>query len=107
MTPGSGAFTTVSAAGGYQVIGKFVYFCVTITITAKGTASETMSIPLPTGTAKRAASVLATETAVIGCMGFGRIASGGSSVSVILKYDNTTYIGNGHVVTIIGFYEQN
>jgi hypothetical protein len=106
VTPGSGAFTTVSASGGYFVFGKIVFFNVTITITTAGTAAGPMSIPLPTGTANRASVAFASETASVGFLGYGRIAAGGTTIAVINKYDNNTYIASGNVVTISGFYEQ-
>ncbi len=106
VTPSAGAFTTVSASGGFYTIGKLVHFSVTITITAIGTASGVMSIPLPVGTAKRAASVIATETATVGTSGYGRIAATGANINSISKYDNTSYIANGAVITLTGIYEQ-
>ncbi|XUM25106.1 hypothetical protein ACRAVF_33775 (plasmid) [Bradyrhizobium oligotrophicum S58] len=107
VTPQTGSFTSVAVSGAYYTIGKLVFFHVTITITTAGTAANAMSLPLPVGTAKRAATVVSTETAVLGGMGYGRIAAGGSVISAINKYDNSTYIANGSVVTISGFYEQN
>jgi hypothetical protein len=106
VTPGTGSFTTVSATGGYFAIGKLVNFSVTITITTAGTASGAMSIPLPIGTAARPAMAMVGETNVVGFSGYGRIASGATTIGVINKYDNTTFIGNGNVVTITGIYEQ-
>jgi hypothetical protein len=106
VTPGSGTFTTVSASGAYLVIGKLVHFTVTITITNAGTAAGTMSIPLPTGTAKREAVVFVSGTVTTGNVGYGRILTGATAITAILKYDNLTYIGTGNVVTLTGFYEQ-
>ncbi len=106
IVPQSGAFTTSSATGGFYTIGKLVHFAVTLTITTVGTASGSMSIALPTGTAARPSTVVVSESVTTGNIGFGRILSGGTTVAVILKYDNTTYIGAGNVVTLTGIYEQ-
>jgi hypothetical protein len=106
VTPSSGAFTTVSATGAYLAIGKLVHFTVTITITSVGTASGTMSIALPTGTAKRPAAVVAVETANVGLMGYGRIATGGSTIAAISRYDNSTYCQTNNVLTLTGIYEK-
>lgn len=106
VVPGSGSFTTVSAAGAYLAIGKLVHFTVTITITTVGTAGGAMSIALPIGTAKRPAAVIAQETVTTGLVGFGRILTSGTSIVSILRYDNGSYIGAGNVVTLTGIYEQ-
>lgn len=106
VTPSSGSFTTASATGGYQVIGKFVYFNLTINITTVGTASGSMSVPLPIGTAARGSIATASEFAVVGFMGYGRIQPGSTLISSINKYDNTSYITAGAVIVITGFYEQ-
>lgn len=106
VIPGAGAFTTASASGGYFVIGKLVHFSVTITITTVGTASGAMTIALPIGTAARPAMVPLTETAVIGNMGYGRIASGGTTIFAIDQYNNASYIAAGAVVTLTGIYEK-
>lgn len=108
VVPQAGAFTTVSATGGYLVIGKLVHFCLTITITAEGTAAAGvgMSTALPIGTTARAAVAMATETAAVGFSGYGRIPGGGTTISQILKYDNSTFITTGNVVTLTGIYEQ-
>ncbi len=104
--PGTGAFTTASAIGAYFVIGKLVHFSVSITVTAAGTAASTITIALPPlGTAKRAATVVANETVIIGFAGYGRIAAGGTDLFSILKYDNTTFIINTAVVVLTGIYE--
>lgn len=106
VVPAAGAFTTVAATGSYLAIGKLVLFTIEITITTVGTASGAMSFALPVGTAKRPAAVLANETATVGLMGYGRIASAGSTVFAIQKYDNSSYIGAGAKVVLTGFYEK-
>ena len=106
VTPGSGSFTSVSAAGAYLVIGKLVHFTVSITITTAGTAASTMSIPLPIGTAKRNCCVFAEDFGGVGKVGFGRIAGGSTVLNSILMFDNSTYIATGNVVVLTGIYEQ-
>jgi len=106
VTPGSGSFTSVSAAGAWYAIGKLVHFTVTITITTAGTAAGTMSIALPTGTANRNAAVFAQDFGGVGNLGFGRILASGTTISSILKYDNTTYIASANAVVLTGIYEQ-
>jgi len=106
VTPGAGAFTTVSATGGYFAIGKLVHFSITITITTVGTAAGTMTIALPVGTAKRNAAVFAEDFGATGNVGFGRIIATQTTISSILKYDNSTYIAAGNNVVLTGIYEQ-
>jgi len=98
VIPGAGAFTTVSATGGFFAIGKIVQFSVTITITTVGTAAGTMTIALPVGTAKRNAAVFAQDFGATGNVGFGRIIATQTTISSILKYDNSTYIAAGNNV---------
>jgi hypothetical protein len=105
VTSGSGTFTTVSAAGSFLTLGKACWLTITITITAVGTAAGAMTIALPTGTAKRAAVLVAVETANVGLMGFGRIATGGSTIFAIERYDNSTYCQTNNVLTLSGVYE--
>jgi hypothetical protein len=103
-TPGAGAFTTVSAAGAFLTIGKLVHFCLTITITAVGTASGAITCALPTGTTARASMLPVGETAVAGTSGVARIASGATTM-LIVRYDAGSLIGNGHVLSMGGIYE--
>lgn len=104
VTAGSGTFGSVSATGAYLLTGKTVLFAVTVTITTVGTASGTIVVSLPTGTAKRAAMIPVGETALAGTIGVGRIAAGATSM-VIIRYDVGSLISAGHVVTGSGVYE--
>lgn len=106
VVPQTGTITTSSAIGSFLVTDKLVQFTVTITITTVGTGANGMSIALPIGTAARPAAVVVMESAVAGGVGYGRIATGGTSITAIAKYDNTTYIIAGATVTLTGFYEQ-
>jgi len=104
-TPSGGSFTSASASGGYYVLGKIVFFSVTITITTVGTATGSITIGLPVGTANRAGAVMVQESAAVGFSGYGRIISGNASVNAIAKYDNSSYIGAGNSINCTGFYE--
>lgn len=106
ITASSGAFGSVSASGGYLAIGKLVHFTVAIQITAVGTASGDIIATLPLGTAAKFASAVATEFAVVGDIGFGRIAAGASTINPIRRTGNATYIGAGHLVVLTGIYER-
>lgn len=104
VTAGSGTFSSVSASGSYLVIGKLVFFTVSVTITTVGTAAGAILVALPTGTAKRDGSVPAAETAVVGTSGVGRITTASGQL-VIVRYDAGSLIGTGHKVSCSGVYE--
>jgi hypothetical protein len=106
-TPQTGAFTTVATSGAYLAIGKLVHFSLTVSITTAGTASGTISVSLPIGTAKRSAAVFVQDFGATGTVGFGRIQPNASAIVSILKYDNSTYIGSGNSLVMTGIYEQN
>ena len=102
--PGSGSFTSASAAGGYYVIGKLVHYTVTITITTVGSAAGIMTLALPTGVANRAAVGVCEDTNATGKMGICRIAAGGTSM-LIQQYDTASMIAVT-TITCTGIYEQ-
>lgn len=105
VTAQTGTFTTVSAAGGYLAIGKLVHFIISITITTVGTAAGNTIVQLPLGTAARTFAVAGVETNING-NSLNAYCNSGSSNLNVRKYDTTTAIAAGAVLTVTGIYEQ-
>jgi hypothetical protein len=102
--PGT-SFTTVSATGAYQTIGKNVFFTATVTITANGSAAGYVSVSLPSGiTASGTAVLSGREEAYYGKLLQGYITNGATTVD-ILNYDNTYPGGTGYVLTVSGTFQ--
>lgn len=105
ITAGAGAFTTVSAAGRAQQVGKTLYFSVTITITTNGTAASFINLPLPSGyTAQANTTAVGRAGSVSGKMVQWSIAASGTS-GFIVNYDNTYPGATGEVITVSGVVE--
>lgn len=103
VTPTSGAFTTVSATGGYQQIANTVFFKVAITLTNNGTAAGVIcSLPV-TGIASTGIVAYGREDAVNGKMLQTRLTS--TTTMGVLYYDNTSPNANGLLLLLTGFYE--
>lgn len=102
ITAGSGTFTTTSASGRYQQIGKTVFVFISIVITTNGSAATFVQATLPV-TGRSDGYVLAgRENAVAGLMLQGFISAG---VIQIVNYDNTYPGGNGKTLLLSGLYE--
>jgi hypothetical protein len=103
ITAGSGTFTSVSGAGRYLVIGKTVFFTLTIGITTNGSAATYISFTLPTGTAVAYSIGAARELNSTGFLGAVTIPPGTSGL--IHQYDNTYIGGTGRAIVASGTYE--
>jgi hypothetical protein len=102
--PGT-SFTTVSATGAYQTIGKNVFFTATVTITTNGSAAGYVYVSLPSGiTASGTAVLSGREEFYTGKLLQGYITNGATAV-VILNYDNTYPGGTGYVLTVSGTFQ--
>jgi hypothetical protein len=99
----SGSFSSASASGSYNVVGKSVTFIVSVTISSAGTASGAINLLLPTGTPKRTAMAVCEEWGNTGTTGVMRI---GTSGMLITRYDAGSLIATNNVVTCTGVYEQ-
>jgi len=106
VTPNTGAFTTVSATGRYQRIGRTVFVQIAVTITTNGTAAGYVNVTLP------------LATAAAGYMGgvdsgaSGKALSGtmfaASATNVVVRFYDSTYPGSsGAVLLLEGVYETN
>lgn len=107
ITAQAGTPTTVTAAGRFKTIGKTVFFQLTVTITAIGTATGLLNATLPvtavTGPIQVASGV---ESAITGKLCKSFISSGSTTVALSF-YDNTSVWANSNVVTAEGVYESN
>lgn len=106
VVAGTGAFTTVSAAGSYKTIGKTVFFNARVTITTNGTAGSYVEISLPVATVNngRYHIVAGRETSVTSLMLTGALAPN-SSAMYMTKYDGTYPGGSGFTLDFSGSYE--
>jgi hypothetical protein len=102
VTASSGTFTSVAATLWYRKLASLWLFAGAITITTVGTASGSMSMTLPF-TTTNVGHFGAREQVNTGTTGGGRIDSASTSVTQILKYDNSSWIGAGAVVRYGGF----
>lgn len=106
ITASSGTLTTATGTVRYKIIGKTVFFNLSVSITANGTGASTLQINgLPFTLRTSAAQMaLGRENALNGkvCCFIGS-GSGGS----ILNYDNTYPGANGALLIINGVAELN
>lgn len=105
ITSTVGTFTTVSATGGFYVIGKLVHFSVTISVTTVGTASGRINLPIPTGTAIRNFSAHGSETAST-LKGISYEVQSGATTGLVTFYDGTFPGASGNTIIVTGIYEQ-
>ena len=103
-TPG-GAFTSASAVGKFNVIGRQVNLKVDVTITTIGTATGVwFSVPIATATSSTGGlPVYGRENAVNGKMLEGKFQS--STTIGLSYYDNTSPTASGLILICNGFYE--
>ena len=104
VTATSGTFTTVSAAGRYQQIGKLIIFGITVTVTTLGSAAATMLVGLPTTAHADAVAAFTGRNNSDGAMLQGYV-TGGASVMACNKYDNTFPAAGAATIYIAGYYE--
>lgn len=111
LTPGSGSFTSATAAGFYRKIGRLVYVEVRISITTNGTAAGWIDFTLPFATRNRAGWTTAGG-AVLPCReiavaGFTTSASAwnNSTTCRIQKIDGTYPGADGYVLLVTGWFE--
>lgn len=104
ITPGSGAFTAVSATGRYQQIGKLVSVQISITITTNGSAAAAVYATLPVAPNPSYLYILSgRENNVTGKMTQGIVES--PNLAGIIYYDGSYPGGNGYNLIISGVYE--
>lgn len=102
VTPGSGAFTSVSATGRWEKSGKTVRGSVKVTITTNGTAAAYIIVTPPIAVRDNC-SYLGRETAVNGNFFYANAQSGSS---FILLTPSSTYPGgDGYVLEFTFMYE--
>lgn len=104
ITAGSGTFTTVSAAGVYQQIGKVVHFQMTITITSVGTAATYVASTLPVTAKASGFNFVGREMNVTGAGLLGNLVST-TQLRIRKLSDDTFHGGNGYSLTMSGTYE--
>lgn len=108
VTAGSGTFTTTSSTGHYYVIGKLVYFELSVSITTVGTASGNViaTLPFATNTSSGVTAFAGIENATTGksIQGF---ANANANTVAMRYYDATTAIAAGVVLVLSGVYVSN
>jgi hypothetical protein len=106
ITPSTGAFTSVAAQGRYFQIGKTIHVAIRVVITTNGTAAGYVaaSLPFPVSTNLVYWAFAGREVAATGKMLQAQVGPG-SSVAIILNYDNTYPGANGFQLTVSGTYE--
>lgn len=105
ISSASGSFTTVSASGAYQTIGKTCIVSMTINITTSGTAGSPIYATLPfTGANRIQICGYGMEVNSTGYMLKGYLGASGQSLQ-ITTYSNGSTIGNGYSVIMTIVYE--
>ncbi len=105
VTPQSGAFTNVTAAGHYLLLGKFLYLSIVITQTSINTGANAILFSLPLSlTARDGASLSGYGTAGKSLM--CQLATG-TGVVLSSYYDGSSAIANGNFLVITGWVEVN
>lgn len=95
---------TLSGTGRYQVIGKTVFFQVTVTITSAGTGGSSVVFTLPFTAAATATWWASGRDNNTGFFIGGTIGSGSGSVGYT-KYDGSFLATASSPMTLTGFYE--
>jgi hypothetical protein len=105
VTAGSGTFTTASASGQYQVIGKTCIASVTVDITTVGTATGFVGATLPfTSAARIQISGYGMEVNATGNMLKGYIPTSSTQLQ-ITTFNNSSPIGAGYSLILTIVYE--
>lgn len=105
ITASTGSFTTVSATGAYQVIGKTCFVSINITITTVGSASGLIYATLPfTSAARIQIGGWGMETSSTGNMLKGYIPTSSTQLQWT-TYSNGFTIGAGYTPTMNVVYE--
>jgi hypothetical protein len=108
LTPGSGSFTTASATGRYQKLGRKVFVEINIVITTNNTAAGNITVgALPfTSAASGGWALVAKEVVATGAIGAMHIGTG--ATTGILQSATGGYLGgSGQTIYISGWYESN
>ena len=105
ITAATGSFTTVSATGAYQVIGKTCFVTINISITTAGTAAGTIYATLPfTSAARIQIGGYGMEVNSTGNMLKGYIPASSTQLQ-ITTYSNGSTIGDGYSPILTVVYE--
>lgn len=104
VTSGSGTFTTVTATGAYQKIGKVIHFQVAVVVSTQGTASGATIVSLPTANAGPVAIANGRAITVSAKALQGYIPSTSGSC-FIFNYDGSTPSASGETLVINGTYQ--
>lgn len=105
-TSSSGTITSVSATGRYKQIGKTVFINVTVTVTTAGTGAGQLFVPLPVNAlGSNNQALIAIESVLLGVAANASILTSNSTRVQIVKYDGSTYIASGAVISVSGVYE--
>jgi hypothetical protein len=105
ITAATGSFTTVSATGAYQVIGKTCFVTINISITTVGTAAGTIYATLPfTSAARIQIGGYGMEVNSTGNMLKGYIPASSTQLQ-ITTYSNGSTIGAGYSPILTVVYE--
>ncbi|APG12209.1 hypothetical protein M2175_005337 [Bradyrhizobium elkanii] len=102
--PSGGAFTSAACALAYRLEGTKVEVIGTVTITTNGTASGSITIPLPVGTAKRRSTGAVNEDAAVSTYGVVRVAASGTTA--VLVNTGASWFVNGANINFSFTYEK-
>jgi hypothetical protein len=100
--PATGAFTTASAVGRWNQVGKTVFVSIAVTITTVGTAAGSVSVNLPA--ASNGYAVFTGKEAVLNGKALGGTTNNSSNL-ILTNYDNTSPIAAGSVLVVTAAYE--
>lgn len=104
----SGSLTSATATGGYQVVGKIVFWQATVTITTNGTCATALNVGLPSGlpvSSARPYTAFGRENAKTGAA-LQAYTPAGAAFASVTAASNNSYAGqDGAVFYISGFYE--
>jgi hypothetical protein len=102
----SGSGLVATATGRYKTIGKTIFLSVTVTVTSAGSATGQLLVPLPVNAqGSNVQGLIAVETAVSGAAAVASILTSNATRAIVTKYDATSYIATGAVISISGVYE--
>ena len=102
-TATSGSFTTCNTTGGYQRLGKTVFFYVNVTEVTLGSASGQVVVGLPTSVVG-GATFIAREISVTGTT-WSCTSTAGNSTFTCFTYNNGVTVGTNYLFIVSGTYQ--
>ncbi len=105
LTAGSGSFTSASATGAYQRVGKDVHVRVDVLITTVGTAATSLIFTLPVAPKSLTEMIIPGRRVTDGATYSARVTSALGTSGTATRFDGVFGISSGERIVFTGTYE--